>query len=510
MKTNFTSHVSRMIRRAWIIAVLAVTVGGAAHAQFQLALGGLGHEAAKGGVIQITGGDFIAVGYTTSGRPDQDVYVVRTDDCGVVVWQRVYNLGGADEARKVRQLPNGNLVIVGSTQNSNNCCIHDDAFILSIDVNGNVLWAKTYGGTGWDDANNVILTTSSSGNPLINVAGRSNSFGEGDYDGWLFQTDDLGNLQWGRVYGTAAADELNALEINCQGDIIAAGSSRGVTVNGDENILVIWVSAIDGTLGQAMHYGRGGDEVARTILGIGHSFYVAGYTTSMGGGAEGYIMRVNCVTGAVLTDRVYGRGPIPISDDQFTEMQYLPTGNLILTGFLDDPTGGFGVYDMWLTELDAGLGHVFSRVYGGSNYDQGWSVAVADPTAMPYRIIQAGSSYSFNFGRVDFYEVLSTSGGKTACDFRNPGLFRDIPGFTGVTTRLPDSYVNIACNVTAYRDTAALDDSLCTSCDRSGQRRDNGNLSESAPLQHGTDMHVSNIAVRASNWQEPVVNAYKP
>lgn len=509
METNFTCHAWRMIRYAGIIAVLAVTIGGAAHAQFQLALGGLGHEAAKGGVIQIAGGDFIAVGYTTSVGPDQDVYVVRTDGCGFVVWQRVYDLGGADEARKVRELPSGDLVIVGSTENADNCCIHDDAFILSIDPNGTVLWAKTYGGTGRDDANNVILTANSFGNPLLNVVGRSNSFGEGDYDGWIFQTDDLGNLQWGRVYGTAEIDEFNALEINCQGDIVAAGSSRGVTGNGDENILIVWASVANGALVQAMHYGRGGDEAARTILGSGHSFYVAGYTTTMGGGAEGYIMRVNCATGAVLADRTYGRGQTPISDDQFTEMQFLPTGNLILTGFLDDATGGFGVYDMWLTELDAALGHVFSRVYGGSNYDQGWSVAVVDPFSSPYRIIQAGSTYSFNFGRVDFYEVLSTATGDAQCESRTPQLVRNTPAFTANSVRMPDSYVRIECNVTAVADTADLDDSLCTPCDSRRQRRLNGTLGEAAPFRQETDMLVNNVAVRITR-QEPAADAYKP
>jgi hypothetical protein len=407
-------------------------------AQFQTVFGGLAHEDARG-IIQTQDGDFVAVGYSSSFTPSQDIYVVKSDPCGRVVWANLYDLGGIETGYKVRELADGSLIIVGSSFRTVGCLSGNDAFLMKLDATGNVLWASLYGGTADDEGLDVIVDASDIARPTFTVAGRSNSYGAGDYDAWLFRTDDIGRLIWGRVYGNSIGDDLfRALDFSCDGNIVATGSSRSYSQAGDEDIFLLWASPVDGAFQHASVYGGGGDDGARTLLTRGHGLYVAGYTSSVGSGTEGYIMQVGCASGTLVTDRAYG-GSGTLGNDQFTELKSLPNGNLILTGFLEDAPGGFGSLDVWLTELDPLLNRAWSDVYGGASIDQGWSVAVVDPTARRYRLIQAGGTYSFGFGRIDLYEILTNSIGGESCNTAEPQVQNLVPGFVRRDVHVPNA-----------------------------------------------------------------------
>jgi len=65
-----------------------------------------------------------------------------------------------------------------------------DIFLIKTDANGNIQWAKTYGGTSSDWASSVQQT--SDGGYI--VAGYTQSFGAGGYDIFLIKTDASGNI----------------------------------------------------------------------------------------------------------------------------------------------------------------------------------------------------------------------------------------------------------------------------------------------------------------------------
>jgi hypothetical protein len=65
-----------------------------------------------------------------------------------------------------------------------------DILLIKTDANGNVIWAKTYGGTDWDGAYSVQQT--SDGGYI--VAGTTWSFGAGSDDIFLIKTDANGDI----------------------------------------------------------------------------------------------------------------------------------------------------------------------------------------------------------------------------------------------------------------------------------------------------------------------------
>jgi hypothetical protein len=65
-----------------------------------------------------------------------------------------------------------------------------DLFLIKTDADGNLEWAKTYGGTDFDGAFSVRQTSDDG----YIVAGQTNSFGAGSSDIFLIKTDENGDI----------------------------------------------------------------------------------------------------------------------------------------------------------------------------------------------------------------------------------------------------------------------------------------------------------------------------
>jgi len=143
-----------------------------------------GSDADRGlGVQQTSDGGYILAGYTTStGAGLDDMYVIKTDASGNQTWIKTFGGTGRDYGNAVKQTADGAYLIAGYTLSYG--AGGDDLWLVKIDTSGTLLWQKTFGGTASDVAYSMDLTTDGG----YVIAGHTLSSGAGVHDAWLLRT----------------------------------------------------------------------------------------------------------------------------------------------------------------------------------------------------------------------------------------------------------------------------------------------------------------------------------
>jgi ribosomal protein S11 len=166
-------------------------------------------------------------GYTSSfGAGGTDIFLIKTDASGNLQWAKTYGGTGWDYAYSVQQTSDGGYIVAGHTNSFG--AGYYDIFLIKTDANGNVIWAKTYGGTYSDYASSVQQT--SDGGYI--VAGYTFSFGAGINDIFLIKTDANGNVIWAKTYGGTVGDEAYSVRQTSDGGYIVAGGTWSFSVEG--------------------------------------------------------------------------------------------------------------------------------------------------------------------------------------------------------------------------------------------------------------------------------------
>lgn len=138
---------------------------------------------------------------------------------GQINFFNLYTDNGDDFGEGIVQLEDSSYVITGSSSSFG--FGPSDAFLLKIDSLGNYLWSKNYGGVEADVGRRVMYNPGDG----FYVAGTTNSFGSGAYDFYLFKTDLTGNLLWEKTYGGSGWEKLNDAVLTNDGHIIFVGET---------------------------------------------------------------------------------------------------------------------------------------------------------------------------------------------------------------------------------------------------------------------------------------------
>ncbi len=89
----------------------------------------------------------------------------------------------------------------------------------SIIAQPEIAWTQTYGGNNWDEGH-CVRETADGG---YIVGGLTMSFSAGLYDVYLIRTNENGVLLWSRSYGGTGWDEARAIQQTEDGGFITAG-----------------------------------------------------------------------------------------------------------------------------------------------------------------------------------------------------------------------------------------------------------------------------------------------
>jgi hypothetical protein len=161
--------------------------------------GGGGRQRAFG-LKECSTGGFVLSGYTTIGAGGSiDGYIVRTDADGNHLWNQTYGSTGEDIFYQIVECDDGGFAVCG---HSTSYGTDVDVWLVKTDSSGTILWNQTYGGVGSDVAYALEL----SGTGGFYLTGASQSFGDPNLDCWLIQTDSNGNILRERVYSSPEED----------------------------------------------------------------------------------------------------------------------------------------------------------------------------------------------------------------------------------------------------------------------------------------------------------------
>jgi hypothetical protein len=103
-------------------------------------------------------GGFVMTGSTTSGSAaGKDLFVVRTDSLGNVIWQRNFGSDGDDVGHSILVGDDGNIYVCGEyTQDSPTGTALRDAYVVSLSMDGSSLGEHTYGDSLRDEVGTDI------------------------------------------------------------------------------------------------------------------------------------------------------------------------------------------------------------------------------------------------------------------------------------------------------------------------------------------------------------------
>ena len=239
-------------------------------------------------VQQTSDGVYIVAGYTESfGAGSGDIFLIKTDANGNIQWAKTYGGIYWDEAYSVRQTSDGGYIVAGFTGSFG--AGYSDVFLVKTDANGNIIWAKTYGGIDRDEASSVQQTSDSG----YIVAGWTYSFGAGSDDPFLIKTDANGNIIWAKTYGGISYDWASSVQQTSDGGYIVAGVTLSFGA-GYSDAFIIKTDA-NGNIIWAKTYGGTGYEEASSVQQTSDGGYiVAGATASFGAGySDAFIIKTN-------------------------------------------------------------------------------------------------------------------------------------------------------------------------------------------------------------------------
>ena len=133
-------------------------------------------------------------------------------------WAKTYHATGAAEtANSMKQTADGGYIVAGST-NSSGVPGHPHASVLKLDSLGNVVWQKTYGGTGPDSASSIDQTTDGG----YVVAGSFMNSTASHSAPWVFKLDSTGNIVWQKTF-SAGNDAFTSITHTSDGGSAVEG-----------------------------------------------------------------------------------------------------------------------------------------------------------------------------------------------------------------------------------------------------------------------------------------------
>ncbi len=372
-------------------------------------------------VLQTSDGGYLIAGeIRTIYAGDSDMYIVKTNGVGDILWTKQYGGVKPEYPNSMVATDDGGFLICGYTASYG--AGSNDAWIVKLNSSGDMVWNKTYGGPGNDEGKEIIRA--SDGNYVF--VGRSNYSGGANYDGFLKKIDPAGNEIWTKYYGGSAYETLRSLKQCSDGGFIAIGQTFTYG-NGSPGDIYLVRTTPGGDMTWYKTYGGAMEDDGNFVLANNDgSFTFTSETTSFGAGDFDVQATKVDASGNIIWNKYYG------GDKKDVSKTIRPTtdGGYII-GAISRSFGWINP-DMWLVKINANGDQIWDKHFGSWYHDHCYS---ALPTtdggyALVGHQVDAGGLYHIFFVKTDANGVVGINelNGEKATAFNifpNPsnGLF---------------------------------------------------------------------------------------
>jgi hypothetical protein len=359
---------------------------------------------------QTKDGGYIITGYTSSYGADApfswlikvqhrgDLWLIKTDAEGQKEWDRTYGGLGKDLGFFVQQTKDEGYIIVGGKKSFWIIGSYD-LWIIKTDAKGNVLWDRTFGGSG-EDLGFSVQQTNDDG---YIIAGYT-SFTNGK-KAWIIKIDSQGNKQLDMATGRADS-EAASIGLTKDGGYIITGYTPS-SGSGKEDVWLIktnsklhwdWLKTFGGPNRDL------GLSVQETEDG---GYIIAGLTESFGAGKGDVWLIKTDPKGDREWDRTFGGSNF----DSGASVQQTRDGGYIVTGYNTTTIDNVGSYSrlfnsdnigrVWLIKTDSEGIELWNETFGGTRND--WGNSVQETRDGGYII--TGVTESYGAGKEDVWLI---------------------------------------------------------------------------------------------------------
>lgn len=175
---------------------------------------------------------------------ERDVFVLYLDENGAIEWIRTFGQSGEDWATSAIVTDDGTILITGHFEHGFNfgpdlMDDHEamgcwDAFILALDLDGELLWSRAIGGMEWDWGAGIVLSSAEvlvvgSFSKAVNFdpSGSQRRDSQGMWDFFLLSLDLDGEYRWARTWGGRGRDYAEQMAVAPDGSIYLIGNFQG-------------------------------------------------------------------------------------------------------------------------------------------------------------------------------------------------------------------------------------------------------------------------------------------
>ena len=324
-------------------------------------------------VQQTSDGGYITVGATKHPTNNYDVWLVKTDSQGDIMWDKKFGGAQQDYCSKVKQTSDGGYILMGATDFYSD--VNAEILLIKTDTDGNKLWDKTFGDIGSDYGYDVQQTDD--GGYII--SGTLQTLDKAN--GWLIKTDSNGNMIWNKTYKDSDFDAAYSVVQALDGGYIVTGgitNPEGTDVDlwlfkTDSNGELLWEKTLGDNqeIGNSMQITDDGGYIITGVTAYSDTFisrpYVNMIISSQDIRQEDVLLMKTDSEGELQWDKKIGK---PDYEYGYSVQQTSDNG-YIIAGVGSD---GIKYTDALLIKTNSEGQEEWRKTFGGYNYDEVYSV----------------------------------------------------------------------------------------------------------------------------------------